>query len=72
MKSPFTGGKVIKQVRSAILTFRGESIEIMYHNFRCEDTGQEFTTTRADEMNMSQLCNRYREKYRNPFQNEIK
>lgn len=71
MKSPFTGGKVLNLTNPAILEFRGEPIEIMYHNYRCEETGREFTTTKADEINMSQLCNRYREKYRNSFEDEI-
>ncbi|TVR33056.1 MAG: DUF4065 domain-containing protein [Balneolaceae bacterium] len=71
MKSPFTDGEVVRQVREEELEFRGDSFKIPYTNYRCVDTGKEFTTNEIDTLNLALLHNAYREKHNIPFPEEI-
>lgn len=71
MKSPFTGGEVIRQVREEELEFRGDTFTIPYTNYKCVDTEEEFTTNEIDTLNLALLHNAYREKHNIPFPNEI-
>jgi putative zinc finger/helix-turn-helix YgiT family protein len=73
MNSPVTGKpmKLVKQ-SGVKLRFRKEEFEIIYHNFHCEDSGEEFTTDELDRINTTQIHNLYREKYGVPFPDEIK
>src|SRR5690606_15137392 len=72
MKSPLTGKemKLTKEKRSMV--FRKETFEIVFHYYKCEDSGEQFTTTSLDEVNMNQVYNRYRDKFNIPFPDEIK
>lgn len=72
MKSPYTGGEVIRQTNNEELEFRGEIFTISYNNFKCADTGKEFTTREIDELNMCLLHSAYRRKHNIPFPDEIK
>ncbi|MFY0697512.1 MAG: DUF4065 domain-containing protein [Balneola sp.] len=72
MKSPFTGGGVIRQVNQEELEFRNEKFIISYNNYRCVDTGTEFTNKEIDELNMHLLHSAYRDKHNIPFPEEIK
>jgi len=72
MKSPYTGGEVIRQVHKEELEFRGETFTISYNNFKCVDSGKEFTTREIDELNMHLLHSAYRRKHNIPFPEEIK
>lgn len=72
MKSPFTGGEATLSHKKRQATFRKEQFEYEYRYFRCSDTGQAFTTTRLDEVNVSQIYNQYRVKHGIPFPDEIK
>lgn len=71
MISPFTGGEVtlIKEIRH--FEFRGSKFDIMYHYYKCEDTGEVFTDTQLDKLNLNQVYNQYREKEGIPFSDEI-
>lgn len=71
MKSPTTGKemKLIKERRS--MDFRRETFEIVFHYYKCEDSGEQFTTTSLDEVNMNQVYNQYRDKFNIPFPDEI-
>lgn len=71
MKSPITGKemKLIKERRS--MDFRKETFEIVFHYYKCEDSGEQFTTTASDEVNMNQVYNQYRDKFNIPFPDEI-
>lgn len=71
MKSPITGKdmKLTKERRS--MEFRKESLEIVFHYFKCEDSGEQFTTTDLDEINTHQVYNQYRDKFNIPFPDEI-
>lgn len=71
MKSPVTGKemKLTKERRS--MDFRKETFEIVFHYYKCEDSGEQFTTTSLDEVNMNQVYNQYRGKFNIPFPDEI-
>jgi putative zinc finger/helix-turn-helix YgiT family protein len=71
MKSPITGKemKLTKERRS--MDFRKETFEIVFHYYKCEDSGEQFTTTSLDEVNMNQVYNQYRDKFNIPFSDEI-
>lgn len=72
MKSPFTGGWVTLRQEKAELVFRKEKFEYVSLYYLCEDTGERFTTTEIDEINLSQVYNQYRIKYGIPFPDDIK
>lgn len=71
MKSPITDKemKLTKERRS--MDFRKETFEIVFHFYRCEDSGEQFTSTSLDEVNMNQVYNQYRDKFNIPFPDEI-
>jgi len=71
MKSPITGKemKLTKERRS--MDFRKEAFEIVFHFYKCEDSGEQFTTTALDEVNMNQVYNQYRDKFNITFPDEI-
>lgn len=58
-----------KEIRT--LTFRKEEFHVQYHFYLCEDSGEQFTTTELDDININQLHNQYREKHKIPFTDEI-
>jgi putative zinc finger/helix-turn-helix YgiT family protein len=72
MKSPFTGGEIELAKEQRVLQYRKESFEILFHYYRCVDTGEQFTTTELDTLNINQVHNKYREKYGIPFIDEIR
>jgi putative zinc finger/helix-turn-helix YgiT family protein len=53
------------------MEFRKESLEIVFHYFKCEDSGEQFTSTELDEINTHQVYNQYRDKFNIPFPDEI-
>lgn len=63
MQSPFTGGAVQLVKEPKELEFRNEIFEIIYHSWKCTDTGELFTTDELDTVNINQVHNKYREKY---------
>lgn len=71
MLSPDTGKlmKLVKQKRN--FEFRKHSFEILHHAYVCESTGNEYTTTELDELNVSQVHDRYRSHLNIPFPEEI-
>ena len=71
MKSPFTGGEVTLKQEKREFVFRKEKFTIVNHYYVCNDTGEDFTTTKLDELNINQVYNQYRVKYGIPFPDEI-
>lgn len=71
MKSPITGleMKLTKEQRSMI--FRKETFDIVFHYYQCEDSREQFTSAALDELNMNQVYNQYRDKFKIPFPDEI-
>jgi len=72
MKSPFTGGELELRHENRSVIFRKESYEYIHNYYVCKDTGEEFTTTELDEVNLIQIYNQYRVKYGIPFPDEMK
>jgi DNA-binding transcriptional regulator YiaG/uncharacterized phage-associated protein len=54
------------------LTFRKEEFDIIYHYCVDDEDHYEYTTTEIDELNITQLYNKYRAKYKLPFPDDIK
>lgn len=51
--------------------FRGEEYEYVHTAYKCEDTGELFTTCESDDAGFLQVTNQYRSKYGIPFTDEI-
>lgn len=71
MISPFTGGKVTLHWEWRDMVFRKEKYRVMFPYYKCEDTGEQFTTTESDGIWMAQMRNHYCYKYGIPFTDEI-
>lgn len=71
MKSPFTGGTATLHTENMEITFRKEKFIVVSQFYKCDDTGEEFTTTEQDELTINQAYSQYREKYGIPFVEEI-
>lgn len=71
MKSPITGKEMelIREKRK--FDFRKEPFEIVYHFYRCADSGEQFTDNSLDELNRKQIYNQYRVLHNIPFPEEI-
>ncbi|WP_026836964.1 type II toxin-antitoxin system antitoxin SocA domain-containing protein [Gillisia sp. JM1] len=72
MKSPITGKEMSLQKKEEIITFRKEEFNYLHFNYLCEDSGENFSTTELDELNINQVYNQYRDKHNLPFLDEIK
>jgi len=72
MKSPTTGKEMILAKERRTLSFRKEDFEVIYHSYKCMDSGESFTTEQLDELNLNQLYNQYRVKFNLPFPDKIK
>jgi len=72
MKSPFTGGETELIREPKKLEFRKVTFEIIHHSRMCMDTGEFFTTEELDRINITQVHNKYREKYNIPFPDQIR
>ncbi|MCG8310977.1 MAG: DUF4065 domain-containing protein [Cytophagales bacterium] len=71
MKSPITGKEMKLELELRELDFRKESFNVAYHFYLCEESGEQFTTTEIENLNMIQLYNQYRDKHNLPFPDEI-
>ena len=54
------------------LTFRKEDFPVQYHYYQCEASGEQFTSTELDELNLQQLYNQYRDRHNLPFPEDIR
>lgn len=71
MKSPITGKKMTLQTSKSSVVFRKEAFEYFHLGYFCEDSGELFTTTEIDELNLNQVYNQYRDKHNIIFADEI-
>ena len=55
MISPFTRGKVQLLEEPRVIEFRGLKFHIIHYSYQCVDTGEKFTDTRLDELNVNQV-----------------
>lgn len=72
MKSPVTGNEMRLMQEHRALTFRKESFNIIYHFYKCNDSGEQFTDDELDALNLAQVHNQYRSKYGVPFVDQIR
>lgn len=61
---------VMREMRT--MEFRKEEFEICFHFHKDEKRQYQYTTTELDEINYTQLLNKYRAKHNLPFPEEIK
>lgn len=71
MKSPITGHEMILTKEKRSMNFRKESFEVVFHYYKCEDSGEQFTTEVLDNVNTNQVYNQYRDLFNIPFPEEI-
>jgi len=71
MKSPITGKEMTLVTEKRTMDFRKECFQVVFHYYKCEESGEQFTTTSMDEINLNQLYNQYRDKFNIPFPDEI-
>lgn len=71
MKSPFTGKEmtIVKEWRT--MSFRKDEFSVLFHSYKCEDTGEQFEDDAFAQLNYNQLINQYRVKYSIPFPEQI-
>jgi len=71
MKSPFTGKEmsIVKEGRA--MSFRKDEFNLIFHSYKCEDTGEHFEDDAFAQLNYNQLVNQYRVKYSIPFPEQI-
>jgi putative zinc finger/helix-turn-helix YgiT family protein len=72
MNSPITGKPMAIQTEVQTLTFRKEEFSVKQRFYLCVDTGERFTSTELDELNLSLVYNAYRAKHHIPSPEEIK
>lgn len=71
MLSPYTGKEMKLVYEPRTWNFRGEEYEYIHTAYKCEDTGDLFTTCESDDAGFLQVTNQYRVKYGIPFTDEI-
>lgn len=69
--SPITGKPMIIVAEKDTVEFRGESYSYTHFAYRCEDSGEQYTTDELDEVNTNQVYNAYRERHGYPYPDEI-
>lgn len=55
MKSPFTNKEMILKTEKRFLTYHDKVYETNYSFYLCEDTKEQFTTTKLDELNLKHI-----------------
>ncbi|MGE0930193.1 hypothetical protein [Peijinzhouia sedimentorum] len=59
MKSPITGKEMKLSYEWREIPFRKESLNIPYQFYLCEESGEKFTSTALDELNMQMIYIQY-------------
>lgn len=71
MKSPITGKEMILTKENRSINYRKEAFDVVFHYYKCEDSGEQFTTGELDDVNMNQVYNQYRDLFNILFPDEI-
>ena len=71
MKSPFTGKEMSIQKEWRTMNFRKDEFKVLFHSYKCEESGEQFEDDAFAQLNYNQLVNQYREKYSIPFTEQI-
>ena len=54
------------------MEYRKETCDVVFHFYRCEDTGEQFEDEHFSQLNFSQVVNQYRVRHYIPFPEQIK
>jgi len=71
IECPYCDGVANLQKEAKDLKYRKDVYKIIAHFYKCEECKEEFTTTEADTISLTQAHNQYREKNNIPFAEEI-
>lgn len=71
MRSPFTNREMSIRKEWRTMKFRKEDFAVLFHFYKCEDTGEQFEDEDLANLNYNQLVNQFREKYAIPFPDQI-
>jgi putative zinc finger/helix-turn-helix YgiT family protein len=71
IECPYCDGIANLHREAKEIIYRKEAFKIIAHFYKCEKCHEEFTTTEADTISLTQVHNQYREKYGIPFPDEI-
>ena len=71
IECPYCDGSANLHREAKEITYRKDVFKIMAHFYKCEKCQEEFTTTEADTISLTQVHNQYREKNNIPFPDEI-
>ena len=55
MKSPLTGREMKLMSEPSTMDYKGKTYNVIHHHYLCETTGEQFTTSELDEMNLLEL-----------------
>lgn len=55
MKSPITGELMELTEERRSVEYKMETVEFIFHFYKCSVSGEQFTTTELDELNMKNL-----------------
>lgn len=55
MKSPLTGREMKLMSEPSTMDYKGKIYNVIHHHYLCETTGEQFTTSELDEMNLLEL-----------------
>lgn len=67
MKSPITGKEMSVYQELRELTYIKENYTVVFHFYRCEDSGEQFEDEHFSELNFSQVVRQYRVRHHIPF-----
>ncbi len=68
---PICDGNAVLSASKKNRSFRKENFELNELYYKCSDCKEEFTTTEIDEVNVSNVYNQYREKYKIPTPEQL-
>ena len=71
IECPYCDGFANLHKEAKELTYRKDVFKVIAHFYKCEKCDEEFTTTEADNISLTQAHNQYREKNNIPFPEEI-
>ena len=59
MKSPITGKEMKLMSEKRILKYRGKEFEVLVSFYKCEDSGEQFTTNELGGETLKQVYDKY-------------
>ncbi|HJU45372.1 MAG TPA: type II TA system antitoxin MqsA family protein [Chitinophagaceae bacterium] len=71
IECPYCDGIAVLSKEVKEVSYRRDNFRIIAHYYKCEKCSEEFTTTEADAIGLTQVYNQYREKYNILFPEEI-